>query len=125
VRSLGVRSKVFPLSIDADAILRCEARAIIISGGPASANDADLEYDRRIFSLGLPILGICLGMQILAVQDRGKVAWMGMGERKVGQYCIDIDNTAPLFRGLRAKEPVCLTHDETCVLPVRVLFSLV
>lgn len=117
VRSLGVHTKVFPLDIDADALMKCQPKAIIISGGPASANDADLQYDRRLFALGLPILGICLGMQILAVQDSGRVEWMGLGERKVGQFLIDIDTSSRLFQGMQPKELVCLTHDETVVVP--------
>lgn len=116
---MGVQTKVFPLSIDSETLLNKKVKAIIISGGPASANDLDLQYDKRVFQLGVPVLGVCLGLQIMAFQDEGKVEMMGLGERKVGQYLIDFDVSSKLFTGLDKKELVCLTHDETVVIPVR------
>lgn len=118
IRNLGVNTKVFPLNIDSDTLVKNKVKAIVISGGPASANDTDLEYDKKVFHLGVPVLGVCLGMQIMAFQDEGKVEMMGLGERKVGQYLIDFDVSSKLFAGLEKKELVCLTHDETVVIPV-------
>jgi len=64
VRELAVRSEVFPLQIEAGKLK--EFDGIILSGGPKSVWDSDqLEYDAEIFSLRLPVLGICYGMHVI------------------------------------------------------------
>ena len=64
VRELGVYSDIFPMGVSSDKLQ--EYDAIILSGGPASvwASGAPA-YDDRIFDLGVPMLGICYGMQLI------------------------------------------------------------
>lgn len=64
VRDLNVYSEIVPCDISADELAAMAPSAIILSGGPASvyADDAP-DMDKRIFDLGLPILGFCYGQQ--------------------------------------------------------------
>ncbi len=64
--------------------------ALIISGGPNSVNDSDApNYDPDIFGLGVPILGICYGMQLINAHYGGRVGVSGL--REDGQFTISID----------------------------------
>lgn len=113
VRELHVETVILPLDTSVEP-LRSDAKlkGVIISGGPCSVNDATaLRYDKALFTMGKPVLGICYGMQMLtetfggAVQ-RGKV-------REDGQDVIETDTTSPIFAGLQPKEAVLLTHGDS------------
>src|SRR5262249_21271438 len=75
VRSLSVYCEIHPCTMPLDRIREFKARGIILSGGPASveAPDAPL-VDRAVFELGVPVLGICYGQQLMAKLLGGKVA---------------------------------------------------
>lgn len=78
VRELGVYCEIVPGTVSADKILERKPRAIILSGGPASVHDADApKIDRRILEAGIPTLGICYGMQLMAHELGGKVEGWG------------------------------------------------
>jgi GMP synthase (glutamine-hydrolysing) len=74
VRELGVYSEIYACDVDAAAIKRFAPKAIILSGGPESVYDAKgLDVPSEVFSAGVPVLGICYGMQAMAAQLGGKV----------------------------------------------------
>ena len=74
VRELGVYSEIYACDADAEQIKRFAPKAIILSGGPESVYDAKgPEAPREVFSLGVPVLGICYGMQTMAAQLGGQV----------------------------------------------------
>jgi GMP synthase (glutamine-hydrolysing) len=74
VRELGVYSEIYACDADAADIEHFRPKAIILSGGPESVyEEKGLEAPRRVFELGIPVLGICYGMQTMAAQLGGQV----------------------------------------------------
>ena len=74
------------------------------------AEDA-LPYDSEIFRIGLPVLGICYGFQLLNKEFGGNV--VKKDTREDGQFPVVIDETSALFRGLNNEEEVLLTHGDS------------
>ena len=74
VREIGVYCEILPWDTDEDAIRRFGARGIILSGGPESVTDTEPpRAPGAVFELGVPVLGICYGMQTMAAQLGGRV----------------------------------------------------
>lgn len=109
VRELGVYTDIFPMGV---ALEKLEGYGgIIFSGGPSSVwADGAPAYDREIFNLGVPMLGICYGMQLIA-EAFGGVVLPGV-KTQYGQLEIDIDPTCPLFAGLSSREAVLMSHGD-------------
>src|ERR1700686_2604552 len=83
VRELGVYSEIYPCDVDAEQIKRFAPKAIILSGGPESVYDVKgPEAPAAVFSSGVPVLGICYGMQTMAAQLGGQVE--SSSHREVG-----------------------------------------
>ncbi|MFA6486195.1 MAG: glutamine-hydrolyzing GMP synthase [Candidatus Magasanikbacteria bacterium] len=108
VRELGVISHIYPNDISADKLRN--AVGIILSGGPRSVvRDAKLAYDKKIFELGLPILGLCYGHQLMAYHFGGSV---GSGQaREYGEAKMSV-SPAPIFRGVPKKTTVWMSHGD-------------
>ena len=115
IREAGVYTDIFPMGVAADKLR--DYGAIIFSGGPSSVWESGApEYDKAIFDLGIPMLGICYGMQLIVEQFGGVVA--PEVKTEYGQTEIDIDPSCPLFKGLSEKEPVLMSHgDAVSVMP--------
>jgi GMP synthase (glutamine-hydrolysing) len=107
VRELGVYAEVKP-SEAAAASLRA-ARGVIISGGPGSVYDeGSPRIDRALLHQGIPVLGICYGLQLMAYQLAGSVQRGEKGE--YGFARLAIERQTPLFRGLSPNEQVWMSH---------------
>jgi GMP synthase (glutamine-hydrolysing) len=89
IREAQVYCEIHPGTISVDAIRKIDPRAIILSGGPQSVYDeASPKSDPRLFDLGLPVLGICYGEQLMAIQLGGKVE--PSNEREYGPASVEV-----------------------------------
>src|SRR5699024_10136036 len=74
IRELGVYSELLPHTVEAETLKKMEPKAIILSGGPYYVHDENkYRIDEAIYDLGIPVLGICYGAQLLAEQVGGEV----------------------------------------------------
>jgi len=100
VRELGVYSEIYACDVDAASIQAFKPKAIILSGGPESVYDVKgPEAPANVFSLGVPVLGICYGMQTMAAQLGGQVE--GSSHREFGAAQIRPSAESRLFDGLQ------------------------
>lgn len=111
VRELNVYSEMLPYFATLDEIKAKNPKGIIFSGGPASvyAENAP-QVDPGIFELGIPILGICYGMQLMAHVLGGDVR--RAGKREYGKAIIDVQPESPLFSGLENKQQCWMSHGD-------------
>ena len=111
IRELGVKSDIFPLKADIDALKNYQA--IILSGGPESVwSDSALKYDGRIFSLNVPVLGICYGMQLINHHFGGTVS-PGV-KKEYGESRIETDKSCLLFEGIADNtQTVLMSHGDS------------
>ncbi|CCD11805.1 unnamed protein product, partial [Trypanosoma congolense IL3000] len=117
VRELRVESRVMPLNTPTE-VLRGDPsiKGVIISGGPSSIYDSNApSYNKDLFELGKPLLGICYGMQLLTEAFGGEVGRADV--REDGQDEITVDTTSPIFAGLSQRETVLLTHGDSIINP--------
>lgn len=118
IREMGVFSELKPHTISMDSLKGDpEIKGIVFSGGPNSVYDPQgLLVDPAIYHLGLPILGICYGMQLMAYQLGGKVE-PGV-TREYGKNTIDITVPNDLSIGLPTHQQVWMSHgDHVATLP--------
>jgi len=99
VRELGVYSEIYASDVDAEQIRRFAPKAIILSGGPESVYDVKgPEAPAEVFSSGVPVLGICYGMQTMAAQLGGQVE--SAAHREFGAAQVRPTSDSPLLDGL-------------------------
>ena len=119
VRELGVFSQIKPCTAPPGSVDLSEVGALILSGGPASVADADApQFDREWLSVGLPTLGVCYGMQLMAALGGGKLA-QGVS-REYGFAPLEISEPCGLFSGfaIGEKTTVWMSHgDHVAELP--------
>ncbi len=102
VRDLGVYSELHPFNIGIDKIKAMQPKGIILSGGPASVYDSGAPHSTPdLFSLGIPVLGICYGLQMIAYQLGGVVD--SSAKHEYGAAEVIIDDTVDLFAGFNGK----------------------
>jgi GMP synthase (glutamine-hydrolysing) len=117
VREQSVFSAVLPCTAPLPEIQGYNPVGIILSGGPCSVYDADAPpADERVLSLGVPVLGICYGLQFITHKLGGKVS-AGV-KREYGHAEVCIVGNSPLFEALPAQLNVWMSHgDEALELP--------
>jgi GMP synthase (glutamine-hydrolysing) len=111
IRECEVRSDIFPFYVPAKELMSIKPKGIILSGSPASVYEKDAPLcDISIFDLGVPILGICYGMQIIAYTLGGSVK---QGEkREYGKTELFIKDKSDLFQGFDNKTIVWMSHGD-------------
>ena len=111
VRECGVFSLLVSPSISVDEIRRLAPKGIILSGGPASVFEKGAPTcNPAIFTLGIPVLGICYGMQLMSHLLGGKVE--SASHREFGRAKIDVKETTDLFAGVDAHATVWMSHGD-------------
>ncbi|CDE26729.1 gMP synthase [glutamine-hydrolyzing] [Clostridium sp. CAG:307] len=112
IREMGVYSALLPHTIKASEIKAMEGiKGIVFSGGPKSVYDDDaFKVDEEIFNLGLPILGICYGMQLTAKYFKGEI--LSSPKREYGKMNILIEDKSLLFKDLYDEEEVWMSHGD-------------
>ncbi len=111
VRECNVYSEVVPYNITIEKIKEKNPKGIIFTGGPASVFGPDSpKCSKEIFNLGIPILGICYGMQLMTHILRGNVA--RAEKREYGTIEVQIDNTSPLFKGFKNQNGFLMSHTD-------------
>jgi GMP synthase (glutamine-hydrolysing) len=117
IREQNVFSVVLPCTASLEEIRGCSPVGIILSGGPCSVYDADAPpADPRVLQLGVPVLGICYGLQFMVHTLGGKVR--AADKREYGHADVEIQNGSRLFRGVPARLSVWMSHgDEAVELP--------
>jgi GMP synthase (glutamine-hydrolysing) len=100
VREIGVYCEIHPWDISDAEVKAFGARGVILSGGPESVSDAmPPRSPQAVFNLGVPVLGICYGMQTMAAQLGGKVS--ASSHREFGYAQVTVDSPCRLLDGLR------------------------
>jgi len=118
IRELGVYSEILPYHVSLDEIKNHRPKGIILSGGPSSVNSKDAKLiDPEIYRLGIPVLGICYGMQLTAHLLGGEVS-----EGEIGEYGRSVfyktNHESLLMHGVPEKSTVWMSHfDEVRRLP--------
>lgn len=117
IREQNVYSIVLPCTASFETIEQANPAGIILSGGPCSVYDTDAPpADPRVLAMGIPVLGICYGLQFITHQLGGKVR--SAARHEYGHAEVEIIADTPLFEGLAKQQPVWMSHgDEALELP--------
>jgi GMP synthase (glutamine-hydrolysing) len=116
LRDCGVFSELLPHSVALEEIARRKPRGIILSGGPASvyAQGAP-RLDSGLLELGVPVMGICYGMQLLVHELGGRVEEAEVGE--FGRSDLHVSHEGVLLRGMPSEQTCWMSHRDTVFEP--------
>jgi GMP synthase (glutamine-hydrolysing) len=111
VREAHVYCRIEPPHIDLDLVRRINPEGIILSGGPSSIYEPNSpKMDPAVFDLGIPVLGICYGLQFMVDALGGSVK--RAGKREYGLATLTITDREPLFRALEPTTPCWMSHGD-------------
>ncbi len=112
VRESHVYCRIEPPGIDLDLVRKINPEGIILSGGPSSIYEpTSPKMDPAVFELGIPVLGICYGMQFMVDALGGSVK--KAGKREYGLAALTITDREPLFRALEPTTPCWMSHGDS------------
>ncbi|MSU55939.1 MAG: glutamine-hydrolyzing GMP synthase [Candidatus Taylorbacteria bacterium] len=101
IRELGVYAELLAPEVSAEKLAKY--KAIVLSGGPQNLSESTaLKADPKVYTLGVPILGVCYGLQLLAHQLGGKVT--AGKKREYGPVRVELSSKSELFRGMKTTE---------------------
>ncbi len=111
VRELGIYSEIVPFNISGEKLSEKNPRGIILSGGPSSVYDEGAPHpDRAVIEMGVPVLGICYGVQLMAYFLGGEVK--PSNRREYGQAEIEVRGPSQLLAGLPFLLKVWMSHGD-------------
>jgi GMP synthase (glutamine-hydrolysing) len=111
IRDLGVYSELLPYNVSVDRLKALAPKGIVFSGGPSSVYAEGAPHvDPAIYDLGIPVLGICYGMQLMAFQLNGKVE--RAAKREYGKADVEFAEGNKLAHGLEKKQTVWMSHGD-------------
>jgi GMP synthase (glutamine-hydrolysing) len=111
LRELSVYSEILPPHTSADALAVRQPKGIVLSGGPDSVHEKGApRCDPRLFALGVPVVGICYGMQLMSHLLGGEVK--RSGRREYGQAVFEALAGGTLLRGLTPRSRVWMSHGD-------------
>jgi GMP synthase (glutamine-hydrolysing) len=112
VRECGVFSELLPYHVGAAEVARRRPKGVILSGGPASVYaDGAPPLERALLELGIPVLGICYGMQLLARELGGRVEGAEVGE--FGRSQLTVADSGRLLAGTPPEQTCWMSHRDT------------
>jgi GMP synthase (glutamine-hydrolysing) len=116
VRDCGVFSELLPSHVPLEEIERRKPRGIILSGGPASVYaEGAPRLERGLLELGVPVMGICYGMQLLVHELGGKVEEAEVGE--FGRSDLTVIEPGTLLKGMPKEQTCWMSHRDTVIEP--------
>ena len=111
VRECNVYAEVHPYTLSLDKIKEMNPKGIIFTGGPNSVYGEDSpRYQKEIFELGIPILGICYGSQLMAYMLGGTVETAPVSE--YGRTEVEVDNSSAIFKGVKEQTICWMSHTD-------------
>jgi len=122
LRELRYYAEIHPHTLIAEEIKKLNPAGVILSGGPSSVYEKGApQVDKKVFDLGVPVLGICYGLQLICHLNGGKVA--ASKEREYGRATLRARKSSPLLTGIKSGQ-VWMSHaDKIVSLPKR--FSVI
>jgi len=116
VRECGVFSELLPHHVGAEEVRKRNPKGLILSGGPASVYaDGAPRLDPELLELGIPVLGICYGMQLVTLELGGRVEGAEIGE--FGRSELTVREPGRLLEGLPAEQTCWMSHRDTVYAP--------
>jgi GMP synthase (glutamine-hydrolysing) len=111
IREVGVYCEILPYNSSLETIRRLQPRGIVLSGGPSSVYEVDAPHcAREVLTLGVPVLGICYGVQLLSYFLGGKVE--PSARREYGAAQVKVLSPGRLLNGLPDEFPVWMSHGD-------------
>ncbi len=114
IREFGVYSELHPHTITAEEIKKMNPKGIILSGGPNSVyGENSFRCDEEIFELGIPVLGICYGMQLMTMHFGGIVE--KASHREYGKALATVSNQSSVYQDIPEQQVVWMSHGDLVV----------
>ncbi len=117
IRELNVYAEIIPYNQPIEKTLGVKPAGIILSGGPSSIYDKDApKLDKKIFKMGVPVLGICYGLYLVVNAFKGKIE--KASSREYGHAEMIIKGRSDLLKGMKKRETVWMSHgDRVAAIP--------
>lgn len=112
VREVGVFAEIHPFNIELEKLKEMNPKGIILSGGPSSVYSPEAPHPSfNVFELGIPVLGICYGLQLIAFTQNGQVD--AAAKREYGKAIVHVTQDNPLLKGISDKAQMWMSHGDS------------